>query len=203
MTISIVMIVAALAGSAFISAAESALLSARLSMIEHLAEDGDRRARTVMSVLERYENFFATILLFGNLFNIIVAVAAGNLLVSVISDGETTILSNILATALATILVYTIGELTPKTIGAVHPERWSLAVAHIIFALIVVARPVVAVFTVLPIAVLRLFGISHHAQRPVYTSGELSLIIDQTQEHGLLDDTHGEMIDNLLNFVDV
>ena len=200
MAVSITMIVVALAGSAFISAAESALLSARSSRIEQMAEDGNRRARAVMAVLERYENFFATILLIGNLFNIIVAVAAGNLLVAAVSDGETTILTNILATALATILVYTIGEMTPKTIGASYPEAWSLAVAHIILALIVVARPVVAIFTVLPIGVLRLFGIRHAAQRPVYTSGELSLIIDHSQEQGVLDETHGEMIDNLLNF---
>ena len=200
MAVSITMIVLALAGSAFISAAESALLSARPSLIEHMAADGDRRARAVMSVLERYESFFATILLFGNLFNIIVAVAAGNLLVVAISDGETTILSNILATALATILVYTIGELTPKTIGAVYPETWSLAVAHIIFALIVIARPLVAVFKILPIGVLRLFGISELPGRTAYTSGELSRIIDESQEHGVVDETHGEMIDNLLSF---
>ena len=200
MAVSITMIVLALAGSAFISAAESALLSARPSLIEHMAADGDRRARAVMSVLERYESFFATILLFGNLFNIIVAVAAGNLLVVAISDGETTILSNILATALATILVYTIGELTPKTIGAVYPETWSLAVAHIIFALIVIARPLVAVFKILPIAVLRLFGISKLPGRTAYTTGELSRIIDESQEDEVFDATHGEMIDNLLSF---
>lgn len=200
MAVSITMIVVALAGSAFISAAESALLSARPSLIEHMAADGDRRARAVMSVLERYESFFATILLFGNLFNIIVAVAAGNLLVLAISDGETTILSNILATALATILVYTIGELTPKTIGAVYPESWSLAVAHIVFALIVLARPLVAVFKILPIAVLRIFGISQLPGRTAYTSGELSRIIDESQEDEVFDATHGEMIDNLLSF---
>lgn len=194
------MICLALVGSAFISAAESALLSARPSLIEHLAEDGNRRAKVVQAVLSRYENFFATILLFGNLFNIIVAVAAGNVVVDAITDGEATIMTNILATALATILVYTIGELTPKTIGAHRPELLSLAVAHVIFALMIVARPFVAVFTVLPIAVLRIFGVTGQGQGPVYTTGELSLIIDRSQEHGVLDETHGEMIDNLLNF---
>ena len=197
MAFSISMILLALAGSAFISAAEAALLSARMSRVEDLAGRGNRRARMVVSVLERYENFFATILLFGNLFNIIVAVAASNLLVATISDGETTIITNVLATAVATILVYTIGELTPKTIGAAYPEAWSLAVAHIVSALIWIARPVVFIFTSIPVFVLRLFRISD-TQQPIYTSGELSLIIDNSH----VDDTHGEMIDNLLEFGD-
>ena len=199
MAFSITMIILALIGSAFISSAESALLSARLSRIEHLAEGGNRRARLVMSVLERYENFFATILLFGNLFNIIVAVAASNLLVATIADGETTIITNILATAIATILVYTIGELTPKTIGAQYPETWSLKVAHIISALIWIARPVVAIFTWLAVFVMRILRISE-TNLPIYTSGEISLILDRSQEQGVFDDTHGEMIDNLLEF---
>ena len=197
MAFSISMIALALAGSAFISGAEAALLSARMSRIEDMAGRGDRRAHMVVSVLERYENFFATILLFGNLFNIIVAVAASNLLVATIAGGETTIITNILATALATILVYIVGELTPKTIGAAYPEGWSLAVAHIISALIWIARPVVFIFTSVPVFLMRRFRISD-TQTPIYTSGELSLIID----HSHVDDTHGEMIDNLLEFGD-
>ena len=174
MAFSISMIALALAGSAFISGAEAALLSARMSRIEDMAGRGDRRAHMVVSVLERYENFFATILLFGNLFNIIVAVAASNLLVATIAGGETTIITNILATALATILVYIVGELTPKTIGAAYPEGWSLAVAHIISALIWIARPVVFIFTSVPVFLMRRFRISD-TQTPIYTSGELSL----------------------------
>lgn len=200
MVLGIITIILALAGSAFISAAESALLSARMSHIQNLAARENRRARLVLSVLRRYENFFATILLFGNLFNIIVAVAASNLIVASFFGGETTIVTNILATASATILVYTLGELTPKTMAAAYPEKWSLSVAHIISALIWISRPVVFIFTVIPVFVLRKFlGVSA-TQKTIYTTGELSLIIDRSQEGGVFDPTHGEMIDNLLRF---
>ncbi len=200
MVINVLLIVGALLGSAFISAAESALLSARPSLIQHLAENGDRRALAVMRVLERYENFFATILLVGNLFNVLVATASTSLIINSIGHGENTVVTTIIATAIATVMVYVVGELTPKTLGAIAPETWSLAVAHIILAIMTVSKCIVWVFTLFPRGLLRLFGISEQDTRPGYTQGELSLILDQSQEQGLFDDTHGEMLDNLLDF---
>ena len=200
MVINALLIACALMGSAFISAAESALLSARPSLIQHLAESGDRRALAVMRVLERYENFFATILLVGNLFNVLVATASTSLIINYIGHGENTVVTTIIATAVATVMVYVVGELTPKTLGAIAPETWSLAVAHIILAIMTVSKCIVWVFTLFPRGLLRLFGVSEHDTRPGYTQGELSLILDQSQEQGLFDDTHGEMLDNLLDF---
>ena len=200
MIVNVLLIGGALLGSAFISAAESALLSARPSHIQHLAENGDRRALAVMRVLERYENFFATILLVGNLFNVLVATASTSLIINSIGHGENTVLTTIISTAVATVMVYVVGELTPKTLGALAPETWSLAVAHIILAIMTVSKPIVWVFTLLPRGLLRVFGVSGLATRPGYTQGELSLIIDQSQEQGLFDDAHGEMLDNLIDF---
>lgn len=200
MVVNVLLIVGALMGSAFISAAESALLSARPSHIQHLADNGDRRANAVMRVLERYENFFATILLVGNLFNVLVATASTSLIINSIGHGENTVLTTIISTAVATVMVYIVGELTPKTLGAIAPETWSLAVAHIILAIMTVSKPVVWVFTLFPRGLLRAFGVSAQDARPGYTHGEISLIIDQSQEQGLFDDTHGEMLDNLLDF---
>ena len=200
MIVNVLLIGGALLGSAFISAAESALLSARPSHIQHLAENGDRRALAVMRVLERYENFFATILLVGNLFNVLVATASTSLIINSIGHGENTVLTTIISTAVATVMVYVVGELTPKTLGALAPETWSLAVAHIILAIMTVSKPIVWVFTLLPRGLLRVFGVSGLAARPGYTQGELSLIIDQSQEQGLFDDAHGEMLDNLIDF---
>ncbi len=200
MVINILLICGALMGSAFISAAESALLSARPSLIQHLAENGDRRALAVMRVLERYDNFFATILLVGNLFNVLVATASTSLIINSIGHGENTVITTIIATAVATVMVYVVGELTPKTLGAIAPETWSLAVAHIILSIMTLSKCVVWVFTLFPRGLLRLFGVSDQDTRPGYTQGELSLILDQSQEQGLFDDTHGEMLDNLLDF---
>ncbi len=200
MVINALLICGALLGSAFISAAESALLSARPSHIEHLADSGDRRAYAVMRVLERHENFFATILLVGNLFNVLVATASTSLIINSIGGGENTVLTTVISTAVATVMVYIVGELTPKTLGALAPETWSLAVAHIILAIMTVSKPIVWVFTLVPRGVLRIFGVSAVDARPGYTQGELSLIIDQSQEQGLLDDAHGEMLDNLIDF---
>ncbi len=200
MVINILLIVGALFGSAFISAAESALLSARPTLMRHLAESGDRRAEAVTRVLDRYEPFFATILLIGNLFNILVATASTSLIINAIGHGENTVITTVISTVLATAMVYIVGESTPKSLSAHAAEPWSLAVAHIILGLMTISKPIVFIFALIPRGILKAFGISDLGNRPNMTMGELSYIIDQGQDEGLFDEAHGEMLDNLIDF---
>ena len=73
MVLSIVIIVLALAGSAFISASEAGLLAVNRVRIRRLAAEGNRRAAAATSVLSEHEKFFGSILLTGNIFNILIA----------------------------------------------------------------------------------------------------------------------------------
>ena len=122
MTTSIVIIVIGLLGSAFISATEAAVLGARRHRIEHRGEEGDKRAKLVVKIVEQYEKFFGTILLVGNLFNIMVATVGTTLAISTIGDdGKATLLSTVSATGIATIAIVIVGELTPKTLAVLAP----------------------------------------------------------------------------------
>ena len=73
MALSIVIIVLALAGSAFISASEASLVAVNRLRIRRLAAEGNRRAATVAGILGKHEKFFGSILLTGNILNILIA----------------------------------------------------------------------------------------------------------------------------------
>ena len=200
MTTSIVIIVFGLLGSAFISATEAAVLDASRYRIEHRGEEGDKRAALVVSIFEQYEKFFGTILLVGNLFNVIVASVGTTLAISTIGGGEPTALSAIAATAIATVAIVIIGELTPKTLAVVAAERWALTTARIVLILMTVTWPVVFAFTLVPRGIIRLFGGKKSLTSPIVTSGELRTLIDLGEAEGTVEESTGEMLENIFRF---
>ncbi len=200
MTTSIVIIVIGLLGSAFISATEAAVLGASRYRIEHRAEEGDKRARLVLKIFQQYEKFFGTILLVGNLFNIMVATVGTTLAISTIGGGEATLLSTVAATGIATVVIVIVGELTPKTLAVVAPEKWSLITARIVLVLMTVTWPVVFLFTLVPRLFMRLLGGKESLVSPIVTSGELRTLIDLGEAEGTVEENTGEMLENIFRF---
>jgi len=199
-TTSIIIIVIGLLGSAFISATEAAVLGARRHRIEHLGEEGDKRARLVVSIFDQYEKFFGTILLVGNLFNILVATVGTTLAISTIGGGEATLLSTVAATAIATVVVVVVGELTPKTLAVVAPEQWSLITARIVLTMMKISWPIVFAFTLVPRGIMRILGGKESFTSPIVTAGELRTLIDLGEAEGTVEENTGEMLENIFRF---
>jgi len=199
-TTSIIIIVIGLLGSAFISATEAAVLGASRFRIEHLGEEGDQRARLVVRIFQNYEKFFGTILLVGNLFNIMVATVGTTLAISTVGGGDTTFLSTVVATAIATIVVVVVGELTPKTLAVVAPEKWSLITARIVLLLMTITWPIVFAFTLVPRGIMRMLGGKESLSSPIVTTGELRTLIDLGEAEGTVEENTGEMLENIFRF---
>ena len=200
MTVSIVIIVVGLLGSAFISATEAAVLGASRYRIEHRGEEGDKRAELVIRIFDDYERFFGTILLLGNLFNITVASIGTTLAISTIGGGEPTALSAIVATLIATVAIVIVGELTPKTLAIVAADRWALIIARPVLLLMTVTWPVVFAFTLIPRGILRMFGGRESLSEPIVTPGELRTLIDLGEAAGTVEESTGEMLENIFRF---
>jgi len=200
LTTSIVIIVFGLLGSAFISATEAAVLGASRYRIEYRGEEGDKRAKLVVQIFDQYEKFFGTILLLGNLFNIMVASVGTTLAIATIGGGEPTVLSSVVATALATVAIVVVGELTPKTLAVVAAERWALITARTVLILMTVAWPVVFAFTLVPRGIIRLFGGKDSLKSPIVTAGELRTLIDLGEAEGTVEENTGEMLENIFRF---
>ena len=200
MTISLSIILIGLLGSAFISATEAAVLGASRYKIEHRSEEGDKRAKLLIRIFDQYEKFFGTILLVGNLFNVMVASVGTTLAIATIGGGEPTILSTIAATGIATVFVVVIGELTPKTLAVVAAEKWALITARIVLIMMTASWPVVFAFTLIPRGIIQLFGGKESMASPIVTPGELRTLIDLGEAEGTVEENTGEMLDNIFRF---
>ena len=197
MIISIIIIFLGLLGSAFISATEVAFVGSRIYRIRHLADNGDRNARAVLSILEKHDKLFGTLLLVGNLFNIMVASVGTTLAITTIGNGQPNVFSTIIATAISTILVVIVGELTPKALVVSIAEKWSLKTAKIILFIMLITRPIVWALVLFPRGIEKLFKKKKSDSQPMVTTGELRTLIDLGEQEGTVKESQGEMLEKI------
>tara|TARA_Y100001970_G_scaffold126771_1_gene156740 strand:+ start:4991 stop:6274 length:1284 start_codon:yes stop_codon:yes gene_type:complete len=194
----IIIIILALFGSAFISASEASIIAVNRVRIRNLSDQGDKKAEAIEKTLEENEKFFGTLLLFGNLLNVLIATLVGTLIINLAGKGSVT--SVIIATAISTIIVVTFGELTPKSISTRIADKWSLLVIKIIRGLMLISTPAVWAFAMIPKLITRTFLKSTIEENPMVTTGELRKLIDLGEEEGTVDVTQGEMLENVFRF---
>ena len=200
MIVSIIIICLGLFGSAFISATEIAFVGSRVYRIRHLSNNGNRNASLVLKIIEKHDKLFGTLLLVGNLFNIMVASVGTSLAITTIGNGQPTVFSTVIATGISTILVVIVGELTPKSLVVSIAEKWSLNTAKIILMLMFVTRPIVWTLILFPRGIEKIFKRGRSSSQPIVTSGELRTLIDLGEEEGTLQESQGEMLEKIFRF---
>ncbi|RZP13064.1 MAG: HlyC/CorC family transporter [Chloroflexi bacterium] len=188
-------------GSAFISASEASIIAVNRVRIKNLSDQGNKKAAAVQKTLEENEKFFGTLLLFGNLLNVLIATLVGTLIINLFGEGGFT--SVIIATAISTIIVVTFGELTPKSISTRIADKWSLLVINIIRTLMLISGPAVWTFTLVPKIITKTFLKSTIEENPVVTTGELRTLIDLGEEEGTVESAQGEMLENVFRFGEI
>ena len=189
----------ALLVSAFISASESSIIAVNKIRIKHLSEEeGNKKAAAVSKILDQHDYFFGSILLIGNIMNILIATVSTSFVISIL--GENSGFAIVIASIITTVIVVIFGELTPKTIATITAEKCALSTAYIIRFLMIVTRPLVFVFTLVPNTILKLMGRSSSFRTPSLTQGELRMMIDVGEEEGTVQASQGEMLENIFRF---
>jgi len=126
-----------LACSAFFSGTETALMSLNRYRLRHLAKSGHRGARFAETLLKRPDRLIGLIL-FGN--NLVQNSAAALVALVALRIGGAAGVA--VGTVIVTFLILVFGELTPKTLGAIHPERLAFPGAYVYHALLRFVPPI-------------------------------------------------------------
>ena len=184
--------------SALISASEASIISVNKIRIKHLSQEGSRRAKVVLKIQENFEDFFATILFIGNLLNITVATVGTSLTINLI--GENSVTAVVIASIVTTIVIVVIGELTPKALSTIKPEKWALLTSDVVNFLMNTTRPLVFIFALIPKTLNKLFKSKNDDSNPLVTPGELRMLIDVGEEEGTVKIDQGEMLENVFRF---
>lgn len=193
----VVLLVVLLALSGFFSSAETSLVAVNKIRIRTLADQGNRRAKTLLEIFKNESKMLSAILIGNNLVNTfmaslssMIAYRFGGYAVSI-------------ATFLITFLILVFGEITPKTIATRSPEKFALAYAPVILAIMKVLTPVIWFINLFSSMILRLLGYKNDQKNASFTESELHTILDVSHEEGVIETEERDLIRNVFDFTDV
>ena len=179
--------------SSFFSMTETAFTSANQIRLKKMVNDGNRKAEKVLVILENYDKFLTTTLIGNNLVNIASASIA-TVTFAILLGAET---GAIASTVAMTIVVLIFGEIIPKSYAKRYPEKVSMKVCGVVWAIEVVLRPLSWLFS---LATSRLSG---DTSEDTLTEDELEVMIDEIQEDGVIEKDEGELVKSALRFDDI
>ena len=195
--IQIIAIVILLMFSGFFSSAETALLVVNKVRIRNLCDDGNKRAATLIAVLDDYSKMISTILIGNNIVNI----AASSLVTTfVISNWGNSFVG--VSTGILTLLVLLFGEIMPKTLAKTYSEPLALAYAPIISFFMLILTPAIFFVDILSKGIMKLFHINPNAKTDSMTESELKTYVDVSHEDGVIEREEREIIYNIFDFSD-
>ena len=168
--------------NAFFASAEIAVVSLNASKLKADAEEGDKRAAKLLRLLEAPTAFLS-----NRGFTAIPAQSLNALIV-------------ILITLVLGYFTLVLGELVPKRIAMQKPMQIARVAAPVVSALSVLMRPVIWFLSVSVTGVLRLFGLKNQARSDIVTEEDIRMMLDESEEEGLIESAEGEMIDNVFEF---
>jgi CBS domain containing-hemolysin-like protein len=188
-----------LTANGFFVGAEFALIAARRTKIEHLANQGDSRARTAMKSIRELSFMLAgaqlgiTMASLGLGFVAEPAVAhfieRGLEGVAELPDGLLHSISFVIALLIVVFLHMVLGEMAPKNIAIAVPERSALWLAVPMRIYVNTFRPFIRALNALANGGLRLVGIEPQDERvSVHTAREIGEMISEAAREGGLEE---------------
>jgi CBS domain containing-hemolysin-like protein len=191
-------------------AAEFSLVAVRRTRVEELIAQGVRGARAVEKALAGLPRAIAATQLGITLASLALGFVAEPALAGLLDHvfdflpngylqfATVHTLAGLLAFCLITFLHVVFGELIPKNIALQMPDRVALVLARPLLWFTFLTRPLVAAMNGAGYWLLRLAGFQAAGQAgSLHSVEELELLIEDTQEAGLIDEDQAEFVQNV------
>lgn len=208
----VLLAVVLLALNAFFVGAEFALLSARRSQIEPLAQGGSRAARTTLSAMENVSLVMAgaqlgiTVCSLG--LGAIGEPAVAHLLEPLFHQAHLPgnllhPVSFVVAMSIVVYLHVVLGEMVPKNIALAGPDRAALVLSPPMLAVVTVLRPVIAGMNLAANGVLRLLRIEPKDEvSSSFTREEVAALVEESRGEGMIEAEEYDRLAGALGFIE-
>jgi CBS domain containing-hemolysin-like protein len=194
--------------NAFFVGGEFAMISVRRSQIEPRAEDGDRRARSVMWGLEHVSQLLAAAQLGITLCTLVLGVVAEPAIAHLLEpvfhavsmpEGLIHPVAFAIALTVATYLHMLFGEMVPKNVALAEPYRSAMLLGPPLVALARALRPVIFSVNAFANGILKLLRVEPKNEvESTFSDDELAQMVADSSEAGLLDDRSTERLRDAL-----
>jgi putative hemolysin len=192
----------------FFVAIEFALVAVRKTRIEEMVARGAKGAKSVQAALEPITRSIAATQLGITLCSIGLGFVAEQSLTQVfdwmfetLPSPWNALATHSLATAIAFLLLtffhVVFGELVPKSLSLQSPDRFALWLAGPLNWFVVLTRPLIVFINATASGVLKLLGHGRAPEVMVHSVEELALLIEDTEEAGILDPEQAELVQNV------
>ena len=189
---------------AYFAAAESSFSAVNKIRVKALAEDGNKRARGVMYVLNRFEKALTTLLVGNNVTKIAGAAIFTMIATEVaMNAGKTEEFINsfafsIICSVCSTVIIFLFSEMIPKSFANDRSQTVSMMFQSSLRLLMKILTPFSAFFGLISKGASRLFA-SKEAE-PSITAEELAEIIETAEEEGVVDEEQSDILKSALEF---
>ncbi len=184
--------------SAFFSGTETAFTSFNKTRMKTLAQDGNKRAKAVMDVEDRYEKFLSTILVGNNIVNISASTISTLFFTAFIKGNKS--LAATVSTAVMTVIILIFGEISPKFLGKDFADSYTMRTVGIVRFLMTVLTPITALFSLWKTLLSKVFKSDPALS---ITEDEIMTMVEEAQNEGGIDEHEGDLIKSAIEFNDL
>ena len=179
--------------SGFFSGSETGLMSLNRYRLRNLVNKKHKGATLAQKLLDTPERLIGLILLGNNAVNILASAIATIIGLRLMGEAGIAV-----ATAVLTVIILVFAEVTPKTLAALHPERYALPASFLLTLLLKFFYPVVWFINQITNLLLRLLGIPKQARNITHLSrDELRIVVNEAGS--MIPRRHQEMLLGILD----
>jgi len=198
----------------YLAGTEIAVVTARKTHIQQLAEKGRRNAKIFLKLKEEPDRFLATIQIGITGVSVLASAVGGAAAIEVIKPALQMVPIKAISVAAEPISIGIVvvvityfsvifGELVPKSIALMHPETIGLWTARTIDVFSKITAFFVKFLTFSTSLVLSPFGRKPFSERAYITEEEIKLLIKEGGKHGVFEPSEEKILQSVFEFTDM
>ncbi len=207
----IVLLIVLIALNAYFAMSELAVVSLNEARIEKLANEGNKKAKSLLKMTQQPTTFLSTIQIGVTLSGFLSSAVASDTFADyiVVWFANTSIdpsivrmVSIFVITLLLSFVTLVFGELLPKRIAQKNPEKVAFAVVGGVNFCYTIFRPIVFLVSKTVNAIAKSIGISETDGQSEYSEEDIRIMVDAGNEKGYIEEEEKNMINNVFDFND-
>ncbi len=181
----------------FFTSVETAFASVNVIRITQQAEDGNRSAKRLVKMLDKFDDTLIGLIIGTNICYTAASTIATVLFVDLLKNEAW---GSIIATIVTTVIVFIFAELFPKNIAHLYADKYSVLVAYPITILNLILFPISFIFMKMSDLFKKL--VPKKIEEPTYTEDEFQDIVETVEEEGELNAEERDMINSAVEYDD-
>ncbi len=198
--LSVLLLVISILFTFFFSLSETAYACVNKYKYRALAKEGNRAAKVVVFLSERFDSTLITVLIGNNIFAIFISVLSTFLFIGLLGQYIPETVLSIMVSVLMAFIIFLFGDTIPKILAKKMPDTFARIFAYPLAFFFILFYPLSIFFRGLQFLMSKLF---RSKNAPELTEDDLVEAIEEAEEDGLLEENESDIIQATLEFDDI